>query len=105
MDDKPFDLAAVTGRKGWIVLKSTEVRGDGAQAPGAVTLCYTGSEDRPFAVHFFNAQDGGLHSGDYYAADEREDAEARYAHQAARFTRHHARLDAETEQASTGPRI
>ncbi len=111
MTEKLYDLAERAARKGWTVIKSTEVRGDGAQAPGAVTLCGTGEEPQPLAVHFFNAQDGGFHNGDYYAAGERAAAEARYAYQAERFTRHHARLDAraasaaDAETAPAGPRM
>lgn len=57
----PFAVAA---RKGWTVLETKLVSGDGIQAPGAVTLCLIDGL-HPYVVHFFNAQDGGFHSGDY----------------------------------------
>jgi len=59
-----YDPAHEASRKGWGLLKSIAVQGDGIQAPGAVTMCKI-SGHHPYVVHFFNAQDGGFHEGCY----------------------------------------
>jgi hypothetical protein len=42
--------------------------GKGATAPGALVIRKLGEESAAsYVVHFFNAQDGGYHSGDYTA--------------------------------------
>jgi hypothetical protein len=62
--------------KGWTVIKSVPVNGDGVQAPGAIVMCEIGNE-RPYAIHFFNEQDGGFHMGSY--CEDRKEAEDVYA--------------------------
>ena len=72
--------------KGWELIASTHVQGDGVQAPGYITLCHIPGA-HPFVVHFLNVQDGGFHSGDYC----KDDVSARrvFAHRSERYTRHH----------------
>ena len=53
-------------KQGWTVELSTPVTPGAAQAPGRITLCNVNSEAHPYAVHFFNEQDGGFHSGSYH---------------------------------------
>lgn len=74
---------ACSNHKGWILIKSVKVPGDGVQAPGAVTMCKIENESHPFVIHFFNAQDGGFHSGDYCV--DRAAAEVAYAKRVLRF--------------------
>jgi hypothetical protein len=62
---------------GWVLIKSIPIKGDGVQAPGAVTMCEIDNPHHPFAVHFFNAQDGGFHAGEY--SKTRAEAEEKYA--------------------------
>ena len=84
---KLHDATQAALNKGWLIVKSTAVQGDGFQAPGQVTLCRIENSHHPFAVHFFNEQDGGFHGGQYcenYAEADRE-----YSRQVTRFTRHH----------------
>jgi hypothetical protein len=69
-------------RKGWEVIKSIPIVGDGVQAPGAVTMCKTDGP-YPYMIHFFNAQDGGFHNGDYWQT--RKAAEEAYVKRAMRF--------------------
>jgi hypothetical protein len=45
------------------IIKSHLVPGDGAQAPGFVTLRQWGEQ---YATHFYNSQDGGFHHGHYF---------------------------------------
>jgi len=70
-------------KQGWKVIKSVAVPGDGVQAPGAVVMCEVNSEHHPLAVHFFNAQDGGFHSGNY--CKTRAEAEEAFGQRALRF--------------------
>ena len=70
-------------RKGWGLIKSVTVHGDGVQAPGAVTMCELDDVLCPYVIHFFNAQDGGFHNGDY--CHSREEAEEAYAKRVLRF--------------------
>lgn len=79
------DVAAKA--KGWEVVERTEVKGDGIQAPGFVVMSTTGEVPFAYAVHFFNAQDGGFHSGDY--CKDLTEASASYRDKVARWTRHH----------------
>lgn len=83
---KQPSLTTQANRQGWIVLGSAQVFGDGAQAPGFVTLCKVDG-GFPFAVHFFNSQDGGFHEGTY--CDTYQKAAARFCENVLRFTRHH----------------
>ena len=46
------------------IIKSHSVPGDGAQAPGYVTLTQFGEQ---YATHFLNEQDGGFHHGHYFS--------------------------------------
>ncbi|MEG4589712.1 hypothetical protein QUA54_31525 [Microcoleus sp. MOSTC5] len=46
------------------ILKSQPVPGDGVQAPGYVTLRQWATDQ--WAIHFYNAQDGGFHNGRYF---------------------------------------
>jgi len=64
-------------RQGWTILKHVSVNGDGVQAPGAIVMCQIADTRRPFAVHFFNEQDGGFHMGSY--CEDRAEAEDVYA--------------------------
>lgn len=50
--------------------------GRGATAPGAVVVREVGGH-HPFATHFFNAQDGGYHSGNYFTDRDEAFADAR----------------------------
>jgi hypothetical protein len=79
----PYDAAHQALRKGWVVLKSVYVRGDGFQAPGAVTLCKIDNPLHPYVIHFFNMQDGGFHSGNY--CKTRAEAEEAFGKRALRF--------------------
>lgn len=69
--------------KGWEVIKYVNVPGDGVQAPGFVTMCKVDGQHHPYVVHFFNAQDGGFHSGDYCST--RAYAEEAYTKRVLRF--------------------
>lgn len=74
---------------GWEILMMAFVDGDGAQAPGAVTLSQTGAD--VLVVHFFNAEDGGFHSGEYVQPDEPEAvmrAHKKFTDRATRYQRH-----------------
>lgn len=71
--------------QGWTLMAMTPVRADGAQAPGAVTLCQVRSGE--WAVHFFNGQDGGFHNGNYL--QNLTTAREVFAEKSERFTRHH----------------
>jgi hypothetical protein len=81
---KPEDVAK---KQGWEVLTKMEVLGQGAQAPGYVTLCRTGGRHPEFVVHFFNSQDGGFHNGNY--ATTTEDALRKFMDKALLYTQHH----------------
>jgi len=55
----PVDAAK---HKGWAVEKWC------ANSEGStVTLCRIPNPHHPFAVHYFNSEDGGFHYGDYCA--------------------------------------
>lgn len=71
-------------KKGWTIVKSAAVQGDGVLAPGAVTLCRIEGA-HPFVIHFFNEQDGGFHSGDY--CRDSATAELAYAKRVSRYVR------------------
>jgi hypothetical protein len=83
-----YDASHQAFKLGWGLIKSVPVLGDGIQAPGAVTMCERDDFFLPYIVHFFNAQDGGFHSGDY--CPDREAAEEAYA---ARVLRFHASIE------------
>lgn len=68
--------------KGWVVLKSVAVLGDGVLAPGAVTMCKI-SGAHPYVIHFFNAQDGGFYQGNY--CKTRAEADEAYMKRVLRF--------------------
>jgi len=57
------------------ILKSHPIPGDGAQAPGRITL-REWRKDKEWATHFYNVQDGGFYYGHYFT-DLRE-AEANF---------------------------
>jgi len=78
----PYSLEHAANRKGWTVIKSIPILGDGVQAPGAVTMCEIGGA-HPYAIHFFNEQDGGFHSGNY--CPDRRSAEVVYAARVLRY--------------------
>jgi hypothetical protein len=84
--DRIYDPELNARRKGWMCLRKRKVDGDGVQAPGYVTLCNTGNLPQPFVVHFFNAQDGGFHGGEYH--EKVLDAMGTFNAQAERYTRH-----------------
>lgn len=56
------------------IIKSHPIPGDGAQAPGFVTLRQWGEQ---YATHFYNSQDGGFHHGHYFS--KLDDAETNFA--------------------------
>jgi hypothetical protein len=62
--DKYLDRKAAEFLATKQIIKSHLVPGDGAQAPGFVTLRQFGAQ---WATHFYNAQDGGFHHGHYFA--------------------------------------
>jgi len=62
---KMYDIHERAKRQGWTVIKFIDIPKKNAQAPGAVVICDVGDKHRPYAVHFFNKQDGGFHSGNY----------------------------------------
>lgn len=75
--------------KGWSLLASIPVQGDGVQASGHVTLCeLPHNKVTPFVTHFFNAEDGGFHSGNYHR--EKDKAEQDFRLRSARYTAHHS---------------
>ncbi|MEG4406375.1 hypothetical protein [Microcoleus sp. MON2_D5] len=61
--DKYLDRKAAEFLAAKQIIKSHLVPGDGAQAPGFVTLRQWGLQ---YATHFYNAQDGGFHHGHYF---------------------------------------
>ncbi len=63
------------------VIKSHPIPGDGAQAPGYITLRQWGAEQ--WVTHFFNSQDGGFHNGHYFTS--LTDAEADFARRVAEY--------------------
>lgn len=66
---KTTELHTVTGqakRQGWTVLLATDIT-KVAGLPSSITLCKV--RDNHYAVHFFNAQDGGFHHGEYCDED------------------------------------
>jgi hypothetical protein len=77
--------------KGWFLVASTQVHGDGCQAPGSITLCEIPGA-HPYVIHFFNAQDGGFHSGTY--CRDMDTARREFSRQSERYTRHHVRRSA-----------
>jgi hypothetical protein len=79
---KLYDVDHQAIKQGWAVIKHVDIAGHGAQAPGAVVMCKVGGF-HPYAVHFFNKQDGGFHSGNY--CEIREDAEKAFAERVKRF--------------------
>jgi hypothetical protein len=80
--EEMYNLGHQAFRKGWLVLKSVTIYGDGVQAPGAVVMCEIPGA-HPYVIHFFNAQDGGFHSGDY--CKTRVEAEEAYAKRVIHF--------------------
>ena len=70
--------------KGWTVIKSVPVAGDGVYVPGAIVMCRIHDVTRPFAIHFFNEQDGGFHMGSY--CENRAEAEDVYAMRVLKYT-------------------
>lgn len=73
--------------KGWVVQCFEPMKGDGVQAPGAVTLCkLPNNPNHPFVVHFFNAQDGGFYHGNYCV--DLEEAKKAYRTKIDRYARH-----------------
>jgi hypothetical protein len=85
-----YDISMVTRAarvKGWELLRTRWVEGDGVQAPGWVTLCKNRPEPQPeYVVHFFNAQDGGFHEGKYH--EQFLDVLLAYDTRCERYTRH-----------------
>jgi hypothetical protein len=79
---KLYDVKKQALRQKWELLKSVDIEGRGAQAPGAVVMCQVGGH-HPYAVHFFNKQDGGFHQGNY--CETLEDAEKAFAQRVLRF--------------------
>ncbi len=74
-----------------LVLMRTEVGALGVQAPGAVVLRDLGPQQgHRLVVHFYNAQDGGHHSGYYY--DDYEKAVAKFEERSREMTNHHERI-------------
>lgn len=63
------------------ILKSHNISGDGAQAPGAITLRQWGPGQ--YATHFYNVQDGGFHHGRYFG--NLPDAEADFARRVTQY--------------------
>jgi hypothetical protein len=61
--DKYLDRKAAEFLATKQIIKSHLVPGDGAQAPGFVTLRQLGQQ---YATHFYNSQDGGFHHGHYF---------------------------------------
>jgi hypothetical protein len=61
---KLYNVNRQAMKKGWIILKSAPIPRQPATAPGFVTICQIDGM-HPYVVHFFNAEDGGFHSGDY----------------------------------------
>ena len=72
--DKYLDRKAAEYLATKQIIKSHPIPGDGAQAPGFVTLRQWGQQ---WATHFYNAQDGGFHNGHYFA--KLNDAEVDFA--------------------------
>jgi hypothetical protein len=53
-------------RQGTMCMRSYPIPGDGIQAPGWVVLCrFTELHAEQWVTWFYNAQDRGLHQGDY----------------------------------------
>lgn len=78
-----FTLQGQAAKMGWQIVKSVVIYGDGVQAPGAVVMSIIErNQEHPYAIHFFNAQDGGFHAGNYCAT--REEAEEAYTKRALR---------------------
>jgi hypothetical protein len=63
------------------ILKSHPIPGDGAQAPGAITLRQWGPDQ--WSTHFYNAQDGGFHNGRYFGS--LPDAEVDFARRVVQY--------------------
>ena len=78
-----YDMEHQAFLKNWEVVKYVNVPGDGIQAPGFVTMCKIDNLQHPFVVHFFNAQDGGFHSGNY--CSNRTQAEEAFTKRVLRF--------------------
>lgn len=94
VSDLPKDVCAnllaleAAAKKGWSLVAFVEVESDGVQAPGGVTVCYTGGF-LAYAVHFFNAQDQSFYGlGDNYFAT-RAEADLFFFEKAKRYTGHH----------------
>jgi hypothetical protein len=75
MTAKTPEAAAL--RNGWVLQCFEFIEGNETQVAGAITLCrLPHNANHPFAVHWFNAYDGGLHAGDYCV--DLEEAKKKY---------------------------
>ena len=78
--DKYLDRKAAEFLQAQQIIKAHPVPGDGAQAPGFLTLRQWGQQ---YATHFYNSQDGGFHHGHYFS--NLPDAEADFARRVSEY--------------------
>lgn len=81
---KLYDVNEQALKKGWTVVKSMAVKGDGILAPGDVVMSRIPGH-HPFVVHFFNRQDGGFYFGEYH--ETYYPADAAYSQKCNRYRR------------------